>query len=152
MTNIVAFIGPSGSGKSSLQTVMGIPKILSLTSRPPRPDESNGRDYIFKTREDIIERNNNGKLLEVTEYNGHLYATTKESVEELITKNITASIILDEHGVKMLRKQYPNRILVVGVYASLKDCRTRLEQRSNYAMKRLDSYRKKFSDCLQQVT
>lgn len=57
---IYAIVGLSGSGKSTvaseLSKLLGIPKITTVTTRPMRPFESNGKDYYFfsKERFDIL--------------------------------------------------------------------------------------------------
>lgn len=57
---IYAIVGLSGSGKSTvaseLSKLLGIPKITTVTTRPMRPFESNGKDYYFfsKKRFDIL--------------------------------------------------------------------------------------------------
>jgi hypothetical protein len=47
------------------------------STRPPRPGEIHGQDYIFLTNEQFLEMEQNSDLLEYGVYNGHYYGTPK---------------------------------------------------------------------------
>ncbi len=84
----IAFVitGPSGAGKSSViaELLRRDPRLsfsVSATTRPRRPDEVHGRDYYFVSEEEFLKLRDEGRLLEWTEYQGHLYGTPREEVE-----------------------------------------------------------------------
>ncbi|NOX44863.1 MAG: guanylate kinase [Caldiserica bacterium] len=88
----IAFVitGPSGAGKSSVinELLRRDPRLsfsVSATTRPKRPDEVHGRDYFFVSREEFLRLREEGKLLEWTEYQGHLYGTPREEVERKLS-------------------------------------------------------------------
>jgi len=80
--SIVIFQGPSASGKSTLQARLGVPKIVTWTSRQPRAGEQDGIDYHFATREQIELMFRQGLMLEMSEYRNNLYGTSISSIED----------------------------------------------------------------------
>jgi len=52
-------------------------RTVPCTTRPPRPGEIHGQDYIFLTNEQFLEMEQNSDLLEYGVYNGHYYGTPK---------------------------------------------------------------------------
>lgn len=51
--NLVAIVGPTGVGKTSIIKKLGLVEVLSDVTRDPREGEKNGRDYYF--REDYLQ-------------------------------------------------------------------------------------------------
>lgn len=141
MINIIAFLGPSGAGKSTLQDFMDIPPIVTWTSRSPRLGEVDGVDYHFTTQETIMRMFEEGLLLEFTQYNGNLYATAAASFEQVIRSGALSSVIVDSNGASELRKKYGERVLVLGVYAPVEECISRLQKRRDpNALERVFTY------------
>ena len=69
---IIVITGKSSSGKNSLQNYLAsnydFVNLVSHTTRPPRPNESNGYDYYFINKEDFINMNNKDLFIETREY------------------------------------------------------------------------------------
>ena len=69
---IIVITGKSSSGKNSLQNYLvsnyDFVNLVSHTTRPPRPSESNGYDYYFINKEDFINMNNKDLFIETREY------------------------------------------------------------------------------------
>ena len=69
---IIVITGKSSSGKNSLQNYLisnyDFVNLVSHTTRPPRPNESNGYDYYFINKEDFINMNNKDLFIETREY------------------------------------------------------------------------------------
>lgn len=82
---ILATVGPSASGKTTLMKalVAKSPKvkfILDETSRVPRPNEVNGKDFLFRTKGEILEDLKKGELVQLAiGPNGELYSTRLSS-------------------------------------------------------------------------
>ena len=148
MYNLVIFQGPSGVGKTTLQSQMELEKVVTYTSRQPRPNEINGVDYYFSSRQEIISLYEKGNLLEYTEYNGNIYATSLVSIQEVFNNKHIASIVLDNNGTQKLKEMFGNQILVIGVYASYQECKQRLTKRftEEEALDRLLSYEDEVND------
>jgi len=126
---LVIFQGPSASGKTTLQARLGVPRVVTWTSRPPRPGERDGVDYVFSTREEMAEKEGHGLFLEMTTYNGERYGSSLETIRRAIAGRELGTVILDAPGAAKLKALYPDRVLLVGVYAEREDCRRRLAAR-----------------------
>ena len=67
MISVFIISAPSGSGKSTLvhrllKAVPGLTFSISYTTRPPRPSETNGVDYIFISRAEFPVRLSQGEF------------------------------------------------------------------------------------------
>lgn len=156
-TKLIVFQGPSASGKTTLERLLGLPKIITCTSREPRVNEANGKDYYFKTKKEMKEMLKNKELLEMTEYKDNYYGTPLSSISEIIAnKNdsfVPHSIVVDENGAKMIKETMKNSVLFIGVSAPYNDCIHRLEERGSSneeIQKRLKTFEKEtkaLKDC-----
>src|SRR5262245_35684458 len=77
---------PSGAGKSTLarRLIAGTPDLrmsVSVTTRPPRPGEIDGRDYFFIDRARFDSMVQNQELLEHAPVFDHFYGTPRGPVE-----------------------------------------------------------------------
>lgn len=116
---IFVISAPSGCGKTTLlkkllkEKNLRLVHSISMTSRPPREDETDGVDYYFTSRKAFEEKMKGGGFLEWEENFGNLYGTPKEFIEETISagKNILLSI--DVKGATNIRKRYPGRAVLI---------------------------------------
>lgn len=104
---------PGGAGKTSLSRRLvadfaGITLSISATTRPPRPGESEGREYFFKTREQFQAMIEAGELLEWAEVNGHLYGTPKAPVMAALEAGGDVMFDIDWQGARNVAAQAPN--------------------------------------------
>ena len=69
---IIVITGKSSSGKNSLQNYLvsnyDFVNLVSHTTRPPRPNEENGKDYYFTTKEQFMDIKNKNQFIETREY------------------------------------------------------------------------------------
>ncbi|GIX98865.1 guanylate kinase [Caerostris extrusa] len=78
----IAVCGPSGSGKSTLLKRLlaeykdYVDFSTSHTTRKPRPNEIDGKDYHFVSREEMQKAIANGEFLEYAEFSGNIYGTS----------------------------------------------------------------------------
>jgi guanylate kinase len=89
--------GPSGCGKSTMihhvmRDLRNVRFSVSHTTRPPRPSESEGRDYHFVSRAVFERMIGRRQFAEWAVVHGHLYGTSKR---EISAKNRSADVILD---------------------------------------------------------
>ena len=117
---IIVLLGASSSGKSTIEhelaTHHGFEKIISYTTRQPRDNEENGKDYWFvdnDTFEEVLKRD---LFAEHDEYSqNRLYGTLKS---DYVDGNKV--VVLTPNGLRQLKKNCPNEdILTVLVEASL---------------------------------
>ncbi len=103
MHKLIAFIGPTGAGKSSLMLELvrhlsdRLAIVKSLTSRPRRGGEDD-LFYQFVTKEEIEKRKTEGRIFQVSQYAGNLYANDKQDLDNLL-KNKYGLIALVENGI-----------------------------------------------------
>lgn len=143
MYSLVVFQGPSASGKSFLQAMLGLPRVVTWTSRLPRSGEQHGRDYFFSTKEHMADMLEQGLLLEMTEYQGQYYGTHMDTIKEIIRSGRVHSIVLDTAGVTKIKQLYADAIFVIGITADKEECRQRLMARAlpdEEVDRRLQSY------------
>src|SRR4051812_15855626 len=84
---LVIVSSPSGGGKGTLirrvlKTVPNVGYSVSFTTRTPRADEINGRDYFFISEESFREMIERGEFLEWAHVHAHLYGTGRAQVEK----------------------------------------------------------------------
>ena len=104
----IVITGKSSSGKDSLQNHLvsnyDFINLVSHTTRPPRPNESNGYDYYFINKENFINMNNKNLFIETREYkvnteNGNdiwYYGLSKSELD--VTTILNKIVILDLKG------------------------------------------------------
>ena len=87
MSFLIVVSAPSGTGKTSivsslLQVDSNINLSVSHTTRPPRQNEADGRDYFFVDRARFQEMSKQGDFLESAEVYGNFYGTSRSWIEE----------------------------------------------------------------------
>ena len=78
MINVIALIGPAGSGKdtilkTALEKIPQLHRVVSYTTRPKREGEIEGREYKFISLEDFEQKLLNQELIEANVFNGWGY-------------------------------------------------------------------------------
>ena len=132
---IIVISGASGVGKSTvLKEVMKARQDLvfsvSATTRAPRPDEVNGVNYHFITRENFLDMVHNGEFLEYDEHHANLYGTLYSAVKDATQKG---HVVLDiePNGAMNVRNKYPDAILIFIMPPSWEDLEARLRGRGD---------------------
>lgn len=87
MYNIIALMGEAGSGKDTVlkEILIQYPdfnKIITSTSRPKREKEQEGINYFYYSKEDFIEKIQNGDMIDWQSFNNWLYGTELKSLNE----------------------------------------------------------------------
>ena len=117
---IIVLLGASGSGKSTIENELsthhGFKKIISYTTRQPRNEEVNGKDYYFTENNTFAAMISTGVLAEYDEYSqGRLYGTLKADYADG-----NKVVVLTPNGLRQLKQSCPNdNIFTVLVNASL---------------------------------
>lgn len=115
--------GPSGSGKTTLlqgllkdkKLSRKLAKSISLTTRPKRSNERQGRDYFFVSEKRFKQKLRAKKILEWTKYLGYYYATPKAFVDKKIAQGKHLILCLDFKGAQAVKKLYPKHAATIFV-------------------------------------
>jgi len=100
---------PSGAGKTTISREIlardpNLAMSVSATTRPKRPGEVEGRDYLFVGEEEFRLMVNRRELLEHATVFGHLYGTPREPVEEALAAGRDVLFDIDWQGTQQLRE------------------------------------------------
>src|SRR6202041_340352 len=107
MTTVFIISAPSGSGKSTLthRLVNEVPNLrfsISYTTRAPRGQEVDGKEYFFISREQFEERVNKGEFLEHAEVFGHHYGTHVSELDRAAAEGVDLILDIDVQGARQL--------------------------------------------------
>ena len=125
---------PSGAGKTSLvkallKTDPAIRLSVSYTTRPPRPGETDGRDYHFVNRERFEIMLAEGEFLEHAEVYGNFYGTSKGSISRDLNASRDVLLEIDWQGAEQVRQHFPQSASIFILPPSFNALRTRLAGR-----------------------
>lgn len=127
---------PSGAGKSTiarnlLEADHGFELSVSVTTRPRRGSEIDGRHYHFRTRREFEILRDNDELLEWAEVHGNFYATPREPAERAMAEGRDMLFDIDWQGAKQLREKMRGDIVSVFILPpSMAELKARLKRRA----------------------
>lgn len=137
---LVIFSAPSGSGKSTiinylLNQGLRLKFSISATSRAPRGEEQDGREYYFLSPGEFRQRIEAGDFLEYEEvYKDKYYGTLKSEVERILASGDNVIFDVDVVGGCNIKQFYGSRALSVFIQPpSIDELRRRLESRGTDA-------------------
>ena len=133
---VIVMSAPSGAGKSSIcrRLLAACPEIefsVSYTSRKPRPNEINGKDYHFISREDFQRRIDQGEFVEWVENYGNLYGTSGQSINDVLSTGKDLLLDIEPRGAKEIKAKFADSVLVFVLPPSLDELLNRLEKRGH---------------------
>jgi guanylate kinase len=133
---LLVLSSPSGAGKTTItrRLVAGDPDLalsVSVTTRPPREGEMEGRDYYFIDRRRFDEMLAQGELLEHATVFGNCYGTPRGPIEAALADGRDVVGDVDWQGTQQLAKSVPRDLVSVFVLPpSLTALETRLRARA----------------------
>ena len=134
---LLVLSSPSGAGKSTLARMLladdpAFTLSVSVTTRPPRPAEVDGRDYFFVSDQRFDEMLAAGELLEHATVFGHRYGTPRRPVEEAIEAGRDLLFDVDWQGAQQLRNSdLGGQVVTVFILPpSIAELERRLRQRA----------------------
>ena len=109
---------PSGAGKTTLTRMLisEIPELkmsVSVTTRPMRPGEVEGRDYYFVDQKRFDEMAAQDELLEWARVFDNCYGTPRQPVEEALAAGRNVLFDIDWQGTQQLRGRAPTDVVSV---------------------------------------
>ena len=131
---LIVISGPSGAGKSTVvfKAIEGRSDICfstSVTTRKPRPNEVDGREYFFVEPDRFKEMVANDELLEHAEYVANNYGTPRAYVEQKLDAGIDVLLDIEVQGARQVNEKMPEAVKIFIIPPSMAELRRRLENR-----------------------
>ena len=135
MTTVFIISAPSGSGKSTLthRLIVGLPNLrfsISYTTRAPRGQEVDGKEYFFISREEFEKRVNTGEFLEHAEVFGNYYGTHVSELDRAAAEGVDLVLDIDVQGARQLKERIPAAVSIFILAPSREVLEQRLRARS----------------------
>ena len=127
--------GPSGVGKSTIReriinTYNNFWYSISMTTRAPRENEINEKDYYFVSKEEFIKNIKENNFFEYAEvYKDIFYGTPKNKVIEKLNNGTNVILEIDVEGALNIQNNYHEAILIFICPPSIKELKKRLLER-----------------------
>jgi len=151
--SLVVIAGPSGVGKGSLVKELldrdpTLALSTSVTTRPPRAAEREGRDYYFVSTDRFEQMVDAGELLEWAPVFDHYYGTPAGAVEDYRSAGRDVILEIDVQGAKQIRERVPDALLILLAPPSIEELTTRLRGRGTESE---DKIERRMADALDEL-
>ena len=147
---IVILSSPSGAGKTTLvkkiSSTIDFTVSISYTTRIPRINEVNGKDYFFINRDQFNDLVRKDELLEYANVFDNYYGSSKKKVFDLLKKGQNVIFDIDWQGAKQIKDKNLNfKLLTFFILPpSKKTLKSRLTERENNNQSVIHERMKKF--------
>ena len=102
---------------------------ISATTRNPRPGETDGVEYFFRTKEQFEQMIKEDALIEYAQFVGNYYGTPKAWVEEQRNSGKDVVLEIEVQGALKVKEKFPDAVLIFVLPPSAKELKSRLEGR-----------------------
>ena len=106
---LIILSGPSGVGKGTVREELfkdeslNLSYSISMTTRKPRPTETDGVDYFFVDEKTFVDKIAQGGLLEWARFVGNYYGTPKDNVDRLLDEGKNVVLEIEVQGALQRR-------------------------------------------------
>lgn len=151
---LVVISGPSGAGKDTIiNEVIKKEKInawvsISMTSRPLRGNEVDGKDYFFVTKEEFEDNIKKGNFLEYAKYNDNYYGTPKNKIEDYLNKGIDVILNIEIQGALQIKELIKDALFIFIMPPSMEELKRRLINRGTDSSEKILS---RFKTAYQEI-
>ena len=126
--------GPSGVGKDAALNALKLLDrpwhfVVTATTRPQRPGEQDGIDYIFLETAAFLEMKEQDELLECAQVYGNWYGVPRSQVSQGLKEGKDVILKVDVQGADTVRKLATEALFIFMVPGSFDEFRGRLTQR-----------------------
>jgi guanylate kinase len=113
----VILSAPSGGGKTTIARALlarrkDLGYSVSCTTRAPRPNEVQGRDYYFMTRSEFLAERERGAFAESAEVHGNLYGTLRSEVERVLGAGRHVVMDIDPQGASQFVRAFTHAVTI----------------------------------------
>lgn len=132
--NLFVIAAPSGAGKSSLVKALleldsHLAVSVSHTTRAPRGQEQDGREYWFIDETEFRAMVGRGEFFEWAQVHDHLYGTSRKAVEQRLAQGEDVVLEIDWQGALQIKQQFEHAVLIFILPPSWDELRQRLQRR-----------------------
>lgn len=133
---MMVFSSPSGAGKSTISNAIlniheKLAMSISATTRPIRPGETNGKDYVFIDQSEFDQMVLKGELLEYATVFGYSYGTLRSPVEIALSLGQDVMFDVDWQGTQQLKQNAREDLVSIFILPpSIKELERRLYARA----------------------
>jgi guanylate kinase len=136
--NLYVVAAPSGAGKSSLVKALLAqdPRLqvsVSHTTRSPRGQEQNGREYYFISPTAFDAMVDADGFVEWAHVHNHRYGTSRQEIETRIRAGADIVLEIDYQGALQIKSLFPNAVIIFILPPSLEELKNRLIKRGEDA-------------------
>ena len=131
---LIVLSGPSGVGKDAALNALKLLDrpwhfVVTATTRPQRPGEQDGIDYIFLETAAFLEMKEQDELLECAQVYGNWYGVPRSQVSQGLKEGKDVILKIDVQGADTVRKLATEALFIFMVPGSFDELRDRLTQR-----------------------
>jgi guanylate kinase len=114
---LIVISGPSGVGKDTViqrMKELGLPFnfVVTATTRPPRPEEQHGVDYIFVSHNEFARMIEHDEMLEYAIVYNDYKGIPRDQVRRALASNQDVIMRVDVQGAATIRKLSPEALLI----------------------------------------
>ena len=132
--NLFVVAAPSGAGKSSLVKALleldaRVQLSISHTTRPPRGQEKNGREYHFVSNQEFDQMVAEDAFVEWAQVHSQRYGTSKAAIKDRMASGADVVLEIDFQGAIQIKNIFSNAVCIFILPPSWEELRSRLERR-----------------------
>jgi guanylate kinase len=132
--NLFCVAAPSGTGKSSLVKALleldaRLAVSVSHTTRAPRGQEQDGREYWFIDKAAFSRMVDDGEFFEWAQVHGNLYGTSRRAIEARLARGEDVVLEIDWQGALQIKELFTHAVLIFILPPSWDELRQRLTRR-----------------------
>jgi guanylate kinase len=103
---IITLTGPSCAGKSTLERMLvdkGFWRVISHTTRAPRPGEQHEKDYFFVSKSEFKRLQQQGRFVEWANFGGNFYGASALQFEYPLSRGKNVVVVMEPEGIKQFQ-------------------------------------------------